>query len=191
MIRTSYILGIILLFLRDFPSRKSWPSSACLAEFLVQEGRVWDLITYYRWFIIYFLLFDYLFPSNLRELTWCKPVLVIVLIKLVPNSFWICTTMADLPITCGEAYDFAKTFPPKTSPSEIARQLKTSKLSIKGSIYRSEEVLLHKCFVCYRNLLIRDPITVLISASPNLSPGLKFWLSSMICYWIEYRSWKK
>ena len=47
--------------------------------------------------------------------------------------------MADLQVTCGDAYDFAKTYPPRTSPSEIARQLISSKLSIKGSLHRSED----------------------------------------------------
>ena len=55
--------------------------------------------------------------------------------------------MAELQITCGEAYDFTKTLPPKTSHTEIARQLITSKLTIKGSLYRSEEDEDYKRFV--------------------------------------------
>ena len=47
--------------------------------------------------------------------------------------------MADLQITCGQAYDFAKSLPPRTSPTEIARELISSKLSIKGSQYRPED----------------------------------------------------
>ena len=42
----------------------------------------------------------------------------------------------------------------------------------------------------YRDLLIRAPKTLLISVSPNLSPGLKFWLSSMVCYWKEWTGHK-
>ena len=47
--------------------------------------------------------------------------------------------MEELQVTCGEAYDFAKSLPPNTKPKEIAQQLISTKLSIKGSQYRSEE----------------------------------------------------
>ena len=42
-------------------------------------------------------------------------------------------------ITCGEAYDFSKTFPTKTPKREIARQLISTKLTIKSSQYWSED----------------------------------------------------
>ena len=54
--------------------------------------------------------------------------------------------MSDL-ITCGEVYDFYKTFPPKTSKTEIVKQLISTKLAIKGSQYRSEEDKDYKRFV--------------------------------------------